>query len=782
MNKIYLFHTKTAFIAAMLLAVCMSMPCAAFAFRNPNQEPQEAVQPQESESIRPAGSGIPAGPDAGAQDFEENDNSGSTSPALLSVGEISMTSPQAIPLREACGFDAFNQLHQNRWQATFSKETGRVKRLYGAASKPSSGTAEQAAREFLHSAHAVFGLQEDLSDLTTQQVSDSGIRQHVRFQQTREGVPVLGAQVLVHADSAGRVTMVQNDSLESIEIANRNTLTPDEAKDIAIVDLQAHLGSAASLSAAAAEQLIAPYRGRYAYIWKVTTPSQNPPGLWVCHVDAETGEILYRADELLYLKNGKGRAYLNNDMRFINKINTVPLKYMFTPTEGRLQGLLHGLRATIYDYNLDYAFEPNLNFNYDAVIDKFLFDQAHAYYQKTAVWEWWDKNVIKKYGPRNIKHFYTLSIPVVVNIGGYCNAFYAPVNPLNPVSDNLPGFSFGDENSCPWFNEDFVIDNDIVRHEYAHAIMDWAGFYENGQFGGAVDGYGRAMGEGNSDWYAFLVSGKPAVCYVTFPPYGLRNIDNPNRYPYDVDCPYCLTTEEIACPDADPLTPEYDGTPMPQEHHTGQIWGGYLYDLSRVLKKNALRYVYTSSFYFSPAGGHRDGFSDFADAVRAQFAADLDRNGNNAQSLKAFGSMVSRGFIRALPDSDMYSHPCNYFGTGLPGADTQDSIWLSTPLKLNTPANLLNDYDQHEYPFEASAGMLMVAQVTTPKGGLKAPVIALYTSDGVLLTAVDFSANPFVTKAAMNYTIPSSGRYVVRVSGMNASPARGHYTFQLTVQ
>ena len=43
---------------------------------------------------------------------------------------------------------------------------------------------------------------------------------------------------------------------------------------------------------------------------------------------------------------------------------------------------------------------------------------------------------------------------------------------------------------------------------------------------GEADGYGRAMGEGNADWYAFVPSGQPAMGYVALPPWGLRNIDN----------------------------------------------------------------------------------------------------------------------------------------------------------------------------------------------------------------------------------------------------------------
>ncbi len=78
--------------------------------------------------------------------------------------------------------------------------------------------------------------------------------------------------------------------------------------------------------------------------------------------------------------------------------------------------------------------------------------------------------------------------------------------------------------------------------------------------------------------------------------------------------------------------------------------------------------------------------------------------------------------------------------------------------------------------------MLLSAKVSAKTGGLKAPVIQLYTIDGSLLAEVNYSSNTTVTKAALTYTLPSDGTYVVRVSGMNSHPAQGYYTFELTVQ
>ncbi len=704
-------------ILSLMLFYLVGLPSSPFAVRNP-KEIYRPVDPSADLQSRPP---VPL---TTVDLSEEDEDDGEDAPqeeAVLPLrnGEVCLTDSRASSFRIATGFDAFNLRHQNRWKATFSEKTGRVKLLYGASSAPFKDEPESGAREFLKGAHSLFGLKQDLSDLKTQRVHKTPKRNHVRFQQTHNGVPVLGAQVLVHSDYEGRVTMVQNDYLDSISIANQDLLSLETARDIARNDLRASLREGAILSEPKVEKLLIPYRDQYHYIWKVSIPTRNPWGLWVYHVDAGNGEVLYRGDEIFYLATGRGRAYLNNDKWWAGDINNVLLKHIFGEKDGYEKGWLRGSRASVFCFNPDDdPFAPNLQFFYYPDLyphfyswHKPRFDATHAYFQKNSVWEWWDKQVIRKYGPKKPDYFYDLSPTVVVNFVGeppdppFCNAFY------HPDLGGKPGFSYGNENECFLGSEDLVIDNDVVRHEYAHAVMHWAGF-EN-QFGGDENHYGRAMGEGNSDWYAFLFSKKPEIADVAFPPY-LRNLDNTRMYPYNVN---------------------YPSTGMPQEHYTGQIWGGYLYDLSRVLKNNALKYVYPSSFYFSPAGGHRPGLPDFADAIFAQSVAEFEKYRSQKLTEKAYGSMVSRGLIRPL--SPMYSHATNYFWTGAAGSDSRAYIsWNFPPRRtLKTEGNLLISGDPHEYAINANAGMVLTATVTGRTGGLTNPVIQLFTIGGALLAS-----------------------------------------------
>ena len=139
--------------------------------------------------------------------------------------------------------------------------------------------------------------------------------------------------------------------------------------------------------------------------------------------------------------------------------------------------------------------------------------------------------------------------------------------------------------------------------------------------------------------------------------------------------------------------------------------------------------------------------------------------------------MVSRGLNQPL--QDMYYHPSNYFGTGEPGEDDRFYIVFDAPLKIKTEANLLLTGDDHDYPFNAEAGMSMSVKVSAKKGGLTSPSIDLHTIDGTLLASL---TEPGATKASLNYTLPEHGQYVVRVSGKNSGPARGYYSLQLKVK
>jgi len=676
----------------------------------------------------------------------------------MAPGQVDSLAKEAAPLRQSSGGDAFNAQYQNQWKATFSKKTGKVSILYGASSRRYENGPESVAKGFLSDSYAIFGLKGDLSDLKTLRVDETPTRDHVKLQQTHQGVPVYGALVLVHSDQKGQVTMVQNGYIQELRVTNQSLVTEEAAKKAALDDLRASLEQGATIYDAKAEQVIVPWKGEYRFIWKITVPTRDPFGLWVYHIDAASAEILYKGNEILSLKKGVGRAYKTNPHWHMGRISNAPLKNMFTPDEGNIGYYLYGLHADVYDDNYNDPQAPDYRFLYDPYnpTEKPWFDATHTYYQMNTIWDWWEKKVLRRYGPYSPAYFYTLSIPVLVNMGSYCGASYT----WDWLGSGIPGFYFGNEGSCAAGSEDLAIDNDVFRHEYTHAMTDWCGF--DTQFFDLVNNYGRSMGEGNADWFAYLFSKDPQVGDVAWDWSGagyLRNLDNTRMYPWDVDYPLWGT---------------------PEEHYTGEIWGGYLYDLYQNLRGRALPYVYNAFSYFIPSGGHRASYPDFYDAIWAQVNAEIDLTGGYRSSAKAWGSMAGRGINGALRAP--YSHGSDYFYTGGTGSDTNVYFWWNFPpvRSINTKGNLLLTLDWHEYVIGVTQpGMDLSAMVTARTGGLVNPSIYLYTTGGALLVSVGPTTS---TKAVLTYPNIPTGTYVVGVTGTATAPARGYYTFKVMVR
>ena len=783
--------------------------------------------PQQSAGVIPAADdtiveAVSAQPEATMETSDER-----TLPIAV-MGEISLTRPEAASFRKASGFDAFNTQYQNQWNASFSKKTGKVKTLYGFSSNPYEGEPDDVAKGFLRDSHAIFGLKPDLSDLRIARVDKTDIRDHVRLQQTYNGIPIVGVFVLVHSDKRNRVTMVQNSYIPEFQVANEESLSEESGQNIARSDLQASLGSGAMLSDAKAEKLITPHNKKYYYIWKIVISSRRPIGFWVYHVDAATGQILYKGNEIHSLRSGTGSVYTTNANWLNNlKVSNVSLSNMFTSAVTNDWGYLYGSHAAIYNYNSGDSnagpfhftlgntnpptdpwtsnanpWEGNYQFIfYDfatkSITNRPYFDATNGYYRLNTIWSWWNSNVVNRYvnntsntnNPHYVPYFSdNYPIPAIVNVAGLCNAYYDP--DIYGDGTGYPGFVFGDEGACcpsPTCvpeSENLVIDETVVRHEYTHFMMDMCGFSgDNDQFGGPVDYYGQAMGEGNADFFAFLgtTPKDPEIGNVAWawssPPY-LRDLDNSQEYPQDVDDPY--------------LNP-----PVPEEHYTGEIWGGYLYDVYRTLGTGALKYVFQSFYYFNSTGGLQDSQSDFADAINAQYTADFDlTNGKIPWTIKVYGSMVSRGFVGLLKTP--YQDPNNFFGA----PDTYTGpVWLYPPTKsVTTKANLLQSGDVHEYVVEnANPGVVMnlSVTVTSPLSGpeMVDPSISLYSvttdsngnSTGKLWAQVGPGIPPNTpTRAQLKWSHLPPGVYSIQVTGIQltplTTPGKAYYTISISLQ
>jgi hypothetical protein len=751
--------------------------------------------------------------------------------SYISFNEISSESIESLPFQKVSGFDAFNANFQNQWTASFSKKTGKVTLLYGFRSRQYPDGPENVAREFLKESRTLFGMKKDLSDLEVIRVNRTFARTHVKLQQTYNGIPIAGVFVLVHSNRENQVTMVQSNYIEEFQPSNQEQLPAESAMEIARNDLQTNLGNHAVLSSAKAERLIAPYQGAYYHVWNVMISASNPLGLWVYRVDASNGQILHKSNQIRSL-SGYGHVYNTNADFFSGKITNQILPNLLPPSATNWTGYLFGAHAAIYNYQgdatatpLPYAntfiynladdpFAANLHFYYDPVdtnANTDFFNAANGYYKLNLIWNWWNQNVTKYVNNKTypdfrnyVPHFTdNYPIPVIVNetANAACSSLYEP--DIYGNSSMQPGFIFGNENTCKapivpvsFANNDFVLDEDIVAHEFTHFMVDQCGFTQTGDQFDPTSEYGDAMNEGNADFFAFLRTKNllmgDVICVASTssawpcdasptPPYYMRSVNNTHIYPTDVI-------------DQDPNDPSYGG---PEPHWTGQIWSGYLYDLYNILGNQTLGYVFKGFYYFNSSNSTLQA-EKFAGGAYAEYLAEKDVNPQVPLSRMATGAEASRGLSVA-------ARPSSLFGPCLDGP--VGTFWIFPPTKsINTKGYLHNPGDWHEYWVEAvNPGMNLTVTVTSgvaPK--MIEPVISLYfigrNNQGViipdptnttcaavsLLTTVGPGSNSTTTQlswpnlGAGSYGgLPwEGGLYSIVVTGTNF----GNYNFSLTLQ
>ena len=733
--------------------------------------------------------------------------------SLINFHEISSESTESIPFQKASGFDAFNANHQNQWKASFNKKTGRVNLLYGFTSKQYPDGPENVAREFLKDSWTLFGVKQDLSDLEVVRVDKTFDRDHVKLQQTYNGIPIADVFVLVHSNKENQVTMVQNNYVEGFRPSNQEQLSAESAMEIARNDLRTSLGNNAAFSEAKAEKLIVPYQKAHYYAWNIMISTRNPLGLWVYRVDASNGRILHKSNRILSL-TGSGSVYKNNAdyLSTPQKITKQILSSLLPEPSTNDTGYLFGAHAAIHNYmgdgystppyvttfQYDQADDPyveNLRFYYDPVANPAFFHAVNAYYKLNLIWNWWNQNVVQRVvnnqtyptSPHFVPHFSDYyPIPVVVNDGddAACNSFYTP-----DIAGNLslqPGFVFGKENTCTapivpvgFANENFVLDEDVVAHEFTHFMVDQCGFTATGgQFDDTTE-YGDAMNEGNADFWAFLRTKNTllgdVICYASsgawpcdaspIPPYYMRTVNNAHRYPNDVDDPN--------------LNP-----PGPEPHWTGQIWSGYLHDLYEILGSRTLGYVFKGFYYFaSPITG-------LSGAVIAQYLAEKDVNQRVPLSRgAATGAEASRGLSRAVG-------PC------YPGDGPVGTYWIFPPTtSIRTKGVFHNPGDTHEYWVELDNPVMNLAVTVTASGTNKIlfPQISLYyisrdpTSNDIIIdpnsatgcasVALITRSVSYLTRTQLSWPGLGAGLYSVVVTATPAGTgSTGTYNFGLSLR
>jgi hypothetical protein len=301
--------------------------------------------------------------------------------------------------------------------------------------------------------------------------------EHVRYQQTLNGIPVFGATVSVSLPrNSDAAPWVLNRHAAGARAAK---ITTPVSPSAAIASAAADIGVSSAEEMAPAELVYYPAKDKtFRLAWKLTLRTTQPYGSWLVIADAESGEQLMRLD---LLKRDSGQVFDPNpavtnggtapapDCDSVGKHVLLSGQYRtrtlqgIDAGQGQLKGEFADLTAPgIVQFSpyvgAGLANEPSHNYNYACMDQRF--EEVMVYYHVDTT-----QRKIQSLGFTGPMGIYERPIPAHAHFFPGCNAFYDP---------GSKGIHFGDfdDLSCGVPPADAGEDADVIVHEYGHALQD----------------------------------------------------------------------------------------------------------------------------------------------------------------------------------------------------------------------------------------------------------------------------------------------------------------------
>ncbi|MEI5907406.1 M4 family metallopeptidase [Bacillus spongiae] len=202
----------------------------------------------------------------------------------------------------------------------WSQKVGTPEFVAGKLTKPSSKNAEEVVFGYINENRTKFKVSGEAktSFIVKEQKKDELGYTYLRLQQVYKGTPVYGAVMTAHVDGEGVLTAVsgavQPDLDQKGALKAGGKLKKQEATTVAEQDLIESLGSTPEYEYAPKSELVIFVDGEEAhYAYQVNLNFLSPePGNWNYFVDAVTGKVLNKINEIHTAKGKPGKPGGNN--------------------------------------------------------------------------------------------------------------------------------------------------------------------------------------------------------------------------------------------------------------------------------------------------------------------------------------------------------------------------------------------------------------------------------------------------------------------------------------
>jgi Zn-dependent metalloprotease len=237
---------------------------------------------------------------------EQGDNSASDNASVTKAQSAAFAKLQVESKRE------WTMLQHAKLGTPMHLEAARGK---GAVTLTKGADVAKATVSFLDEYKALYKMRDPSSELRLSKSEvDELSMTHARFQQMVRGVPVVGAELAAHYDAAGRITSIDATYIAGLDNVDvQPTIDAKASAESVKAEIAAQTKVDAAMLTANEPKLVVFALGegpaRLAYEHRVRAVFGDEPAIWVTTVDAKTGEVLERFNNLMTVE-GSGTSVL----------------------------------------------------------------------------------------------------------------------------------------------------------------------------------------------------------------------------------------------------------------------------------------------------------------------------------------------------------------------------------------------------------------------------------------------------------------------------------------